>query len=562
MSQTTVETQATEEVEDRIVNLYKTDKWSRTVIQPILIAVVIASFFTAVGITIDVIITTRVFVRLWPILLLAGLEGVYTTIWLSHPDRRQLNHTYYRLAEFLLLTLILRLFTYAASNNYPQIELIAEYLRAPWLLFNDAYFIVSVLLTLFTWVRAIALSRTFQNIAIDQAEAYYYTLTDRDQDPGMKPAYSNRQQYVEALFQEWVLGGIILAVCTTIVAIDPPTFSLENASFPFAKYNLPTTMILTMVIYFIGGLLLLSQAKLGALNARWLHEGVVKKPDVERRWHRYTTYIIVFIALAALFLPIGSTFAIGTLLEALFIGIMAILSLLANIFIILLSLFFAPFTDQLALTPSEIEPTAIPATPVPTPTPAPVVPPDDTAQLLFSSAFWAVAIVGSIIALSFFLRGRGIKLNWPLVKQVGSGFWGWLRSLWLDVADYAADVRQVVRARLSQAEDDDEDGRKSPWRFIRLNALSPRDQIRYFYLSTVKRAGDRGVERGEDETPLEYMADLKEQWPGAEEEIEELTQAFLEARYSPEKIEENRLNPVKQQWKQLKASLRKRRQGK
>ena len=69
----------------------------------------------------------------------------------------------------------------------------------------------------------------------------------------------------------------------------------------------------------------------------------------------------------------------------------------------------------------------------------------------------------------------------------------------------------------------------SPWRFIRLNALSAREQIRYFYLSTVRRAGERGVPRDRSETPSEFAADLKENWPEAEVDIEALTDAFLHA---------------------------------
>jgi hypothetical protein len=95
-----------------------------------------------------------------------------------------------------------------------------------------------------------------------------------------------------------------------------------------------------------------------------------------------------------------------------------------------------------------------------------------------------------------------------------------------------------------------------PWNFIRLNALSAREQIRYFYLSTVRRAGERGVPRDRSETPSEFAADLKENWPEAEGDIEALTDAFLHARYSRQEIED--VSPVKQTWKRVKSSLRRR----
>jgi hypothetical protein len=91
-----------------------------------------------------------------------------------------------------------------------------------------------------------------------------------------------------------------------------------------------------------------------------------------------------------------------------------------------------------------------------------------------------------------------------------------------------------------------------------VNALSPRERIHYFYLSTVKRADQKGVTRLESETPLEFADDLKSNWPDAEEEIDELTNAFLQARYSPADIEEDDVTPLKKQWKRLKTNLRKR----
>jgi hypothetical protein len=101
----------------------------------------------------------------------------------------------------------------------------------------------------------------------------------------------------------------------------------------------------------------------------------------------------------------------------------------------------------------------------------------------------------------------------------------------------------------------------APWRFIRLRGLSTREQIRYFYLSTVRRAGQRGVERGQSETPLEYASDLKSGWPEVEGEVDDLTDAFLEARYSRKSIGDNRLGRIKQTWKLVRTAVKKRRKN-
>jgi hypothetical protein len=93
-------------------------------------------------------------------------------------------------------------------------------------------------------------------------------------------------------------------------------------------------------------------------------------------------------------------------------------------------------------------------------------------------------------------------------------------------------------------------------RLFRLNSLSPRDQIRYYYLSLVRRAGERGISRRRNETPLEYVQELRNKWPEAEEDLRGLTDGFMEARYGRGPIEKKEVNPIKEKWKRLKARMR------
>ncbi len=118
-------------------------------------------------------------------------------------------------------------------------------------------------------------------------------------------------------------------------------------------------------------------------------------------------------------------------------------------------------------------------------------------------------------------------------------------------------ARYTLRERL-RGRDAPFDGAplKPGLRLSRPHSLSPREQIRYFYLSTVHRAGEQGVPRADNETPLEYVRDLKEQWPEAQSELDELTQAFVEARYSPQPIDRSAVARVKEEWKRIRERLR------
>ncbi|MCP4358039.1 MAG: DUF4129 domain-containing protein [Chloroflexi bacterium] len=536
---------------------YATNKWSRTVVQPFLIALVMTAFFTSLTVVITILTDEPVYINLWPMFFLTILEAIYTTIWLDHPERRQLNKAAYRAAEFTLILLILRVYTWALTADFPHLSQLADYLRYPYLLVSDGVFIVGAVLVFLAWARAIITSHTFNVLAIDRAEAYYYTLPPNERDIGAKPAFSNRAAVVDGLLQQWVAGGVVLMVVAAVVALAPFETDIQNRLFSFQRLNLPTPLILVLLIYFVGGLILLSQAHLGALNARWLHKGVIKQPEVERGWHRYTTWLLLTVAIVALFLPLGSTFIIGQILEKIFVAIATFVTILSYLFVFLLGLLLAPFNNnRVAESTPEAIPTSPPPTPQPTALPTSTAPADETAQLIFSSAFWTVAIVMAVIAISFFLRDRGVRLNVELFKQLGRGLLNWVGSLWQDTADYANDFSQVIRTRLQRKESKEEVN--SSWRFFRLNALSPRDQIRYFYLSTVKRAKDKGVKRDQSETPLEYSTDLKESWPDAEVEIDDLTDAFLRARYSQDNIEESDVNPVKKDWKKVKSRIRNR----
>ena len=121
-------------------------------------------------------------------------------------------------------------------------------------------------------------------------------------------------------------------------------------------------------------------------------------------------------------------------------------------------------------------------------------------------------------------------------------------------------VRLLLPTRSDIASQDKKGGdkKKRRWRFIRLGGLKPREQIRYFYLSTVRRAGERGVQRNAAETPLEFADNLKGGWPEVEQEVEELTDAFLKARYSDDPITGGDVPEIKETWKDVRRQIRKR----
>ena len=101
-----------------------------------------------------------------------------------------------------------------------------------------------------------------------------------------------------------------------------------------------------------------------------------------------------------------------------------------------------------------------------------------------------------------------------------------------------------------------------PFHFLRLSALSARERILYYYLSVLRRAERQGLPRRRTQTPYEYDATLSPNLPSAQQELASLTQAFVEARYSPHTVDARQTRQVHTYWQQVKAALRALRDGK
>ncbi len=531
--------------------------WTHTIIRPLLIILLVVALMGAIISALSLIYPAANWTVTFLITLVAILESYATAVWLHKPERRSLHHLKYRAAELLVLALLIRLITWAASGNWPQPAAWFTYLSDPLSLFNDGYYWINLILAFVAWQRVSAISGAFLRMQPDDAELAYYQLPRHKREPGNQPLSDDRSDLLQNFAQQFLGGGMIVLLCAALASFDLPQLATEINPLRsgITRLGLSQAMLTSLLLYFLCGFLLLSQGRLAVLQMRWLTSDVTQFRPVGRHWLRRGLLILLLIGLAAAFLPIGSTLPFMHILNLILFIIITLISsliyLVSFLIFLLLSLLF----------PLRAAPAEAPPPPVQQPLP-PQIPPtavNDTLQILFSSAFWAVALIVSIAAVLFFLQDRGVKFNFAAFKRIWLTLRVWWQQLWQEASDQWQDLRGGVQS-LFQKEKQEADAAQPPWRFVRLNALSPRDKVRYFYLSTVKRADQKGVPRQESETPLEFAADLKTNWPDAQEEIDELTDAFLQARYSAIEIEETDIPPLKKQWQQVKRNLRKRRQ--
>jgi hypothetical protein len=200
--------------------------------------------------------------------------------------------------------------------------------------------------------------------------------------------------------------------------------------------------------------------------------------------------------------------------------------------------------------PSLLTPSTQPVQPAEAPAAAP-----PWFETLRSLVFWIVALGIVFYVIRSYLRDH------PQVREALSSLWlirsirNFLVALWRGLTGVAETIGARLPRRLSLRRRD-----RAPhepiFRFFRLGALSPRERTLYYYLSILRRAGQQGFQRKDSQTPYEYDAVLEPHLPQAQQEMGQLTDDFVEARYSPHPVDREKEREVRTRWERVKAALR------
>ena len=133
-------------------------------------------------------------------------------------------------------------------------------------------------------------------------------------------------------------------------------------------------------------------------------------------------------------------------------------------------------------------------------------------------------------------------------------FWTWLTDAFGNLKsgfDKAVETgRKRLRARRSNTAEWFNAG------FLNLRRLNPRQRVYFFYLALIRRSGESGLPRSLSQTPSEFAARLDNALPAAEPDIDALTEAFIEARYTPHPVAPEKANRVKEVWERIRKALR------
>ncbi len=478
-----------------------------------------------------------------PFLLLAALEGAWTTHWLGYPSHRRKRTFTFRLGEFLLFVAMLRLLTWATISGWPTRETVYAWLLSPALFF-DLPFSGAALLLLLTWGEAINLASMFGRMALQPDELRAY---ERGRWEERTPAYADRSALATTVTDHWLAGAFVLALVAGLARFTVQVG--ETVHVGLRNVALPQEFVLLILAYFLGGLFLVGEARRGALRAQWHYEGTRWQGNLQARWRRIAVAILVLAAVAASLIPFGSTDPLAPLVED-------VLLLLVQVGYILSSLFLLFLLFLLSLLPfSGGEPTPAPRT-------EEIVPRAQEAARHFLPAWmggaivWAVVLLLAVAAIRVYWRERGIWISWDMVRR-------WLHILLEWWCSHPARVQGLARRVVARTRQGVRlpqipalSGPALPLTLLPWRRLSPTQQVRYFYLTALRHARRAGIDRGDAQTPEEYAHVLQAYRPNLSREIQLLTAAFERARYARGEFNKEEVKEIRRAWQRFRTEIK------
>lgn len=501
--------------------------------------------------------------------LFAVLLACATTTWLAQPERRQLRRPIFRLAEIAFVLVVARLLVWMTFGGFPGVgALLYEPLAT---LFNGAFLFAAIVIGA-SWLIATAFTEDMLRLAL-QPDELFAIEEDRIGEL-IRTSNSDRPAILQRLTGRWVAGGILLVLIAASVRIERP----DAGFFAITRQNIDPTIIAAVVIYFIAGLVLLSQGQLAILRTRWLLERIPTSKQVLGQWPIYVIALLLFIGFLAALLPFGGTFLLAQIITTIISFIFNTLQAIFRFFMGLLLLLIAALAGESPPPPEEA-----PAAPLEPPPLEEMLPQANSLPAWTGGAlFWIVMTLFLGYAAYIYLNDKGIRFTWL------SAFWQLLLMRWRSLFS-AYQVWQRTRIRTQQEEEAGETSARRRRNRTRRGwqHLNPTQRVRYFYLMLLEQAKTSGAARAAAETPGQYAQKLSDflehqrreesreddegdgissQYDGGvstetasasdERHVQALTTAFVRTRYANGEIGVEEATQFEKMWQELNKRLR------
>ena len=451
-------------------------------------------------------------------------------------------------AQWIAILVVLRLLLSYANGQDAFLADMSLLARGYIAEFFTVEYVFSLLFTLLVWYLTGHFLRLLDEIGLDEAMAL------QDDPPVIQSnVIPARQRLVSAIFSL----GIALVVVTGLARLNLRNILSNTSGLPDIEVSRFSGGEAGSLLYFVFGLALLSLGRLMSLQTHWKKQRIpVSSQDLTRQWGMYSVFFLLILAVIISLLPAGDSLGLFSVLGALLGFLISILFFIGQLILILLSLIFTlPFL--LLRGESDLTPPAPPPMPV-LPPAGPATPPvgNEVWDLIRSIFLWGVLAAIIIFAFIHFVRQHGglrAALRQSRVRN-------WLILAWQWLYRNADKTRGTVARAISagwQSIVSRLEGRHILPRLslIHPRALDPRRQIYFFYLAMIRRSAEQGLLRKPSETPSEYAVQLEKALPTASEDIDSITEAFVQARYSRQEVDSGKANLAKATWGRIRRAL-------
>lgn len=409
--------------------------------------------------------------------------------------------------------------------------------------------VASLMFAFLFWILAGRFMEVLDQLGLDQV-----LTSAQDSSPMQSETVPAHQQLVSLTFSI----GIGLVILTALARVNYTTIISNTEGIPTLEFNRFSGAEAGALLYFIFSLALLSLSRLMSLQTHWNQLRIpVSSGNLYRQWGMYSLLFLLILGLIVSLLPAGDSLGffsvLGTLLDFLIAILFFLGQLILSLLMLLISLPFLLFgRGAPGLMPSA-------------PPPMPVLPPAPAATQPSNSAVWAlirsIFLWGGLAAILVFAFIQFVRQHGGLRAALRNArVTNWLLLAWQWLYKNADKTRGNLSRALAEGWQNIvsrlEGKRILPRpQFMNLRSLDPRRRVYFFYLAMIRRGAEQGLMRKPSQTPSEYAAQLEKALPSAEQDIDSITEAFIQARYSRQEIDTGKADVVKATWRRIRQAL-------
>ncbi len=479
-------------------------RWVRNVFQPAVVTILVACIAWSAAQFIALLATDVSTTLFWFGPVMMAFVGFRTQRVVQERFLSSADSLRFRLIELGVMFLIIKLLSHFDDTIPEMLAIVQGWAQAP-LSFFDTESVIAFLMGTVAWWAAGATARDLDAVA----------------DPTM---YLGETEARSRLIARYFAGGAVLLMFAALTRID--LASVVKLANP--RLRAP---ILNVLLYFFLGLVMLGQVQLARLSGLWQREKVDVAANLNMTWIRYLLLFVTLAALVAFILPTGYTVGILDLVSTIIWAIGYVATVLYLLILWPFAMLYALLMGQAErIRPPTVE--QLPFRLEPPPASGAEAP---WLAILRSLAFWAVLLVAIAYLVRSYVRDRPGLLR--ALQQFAPV--RWLRVVWRSLrhwlTSFGHTVQRTVPALVRRLQRMRGQRRQ---RRERTRGPDAREQIRYHYLTTLDRAEEAGFARRQMETPYEYRENLDPHLSEGHDAMQELTEAFVEARYSTHALTE------------------------